>query len=42
MADVPDGIVLKRHRDLEGMRKTLWPRRIIVGAVGLFSRCSGC
>ena len=37
MADVPDGIVLKRHRDLEGMRETLWPRRIIVGAVGVFS-----
>ena len=37
MADVPDGIVLKRHRDLDGMRRTLWPRRIIVGAIGVFA-----
>jgi hypothetical protein len=37
MADVPDGIVLKRHRDLDGMRETLWPRRIILGAVALFA-----
>ncbi|HST13877.1 MAG TPA: hypothetical protein VLJ44_03370 [Gaiellaceae bacterium] len=37
MADVPDGIVLKRHRDLAGMRDTLWPRRIIVGAIGVFA-----
>jgi len=37
MADVPDGIVLKRHRDLEGMRETLWPRRIIIGAVVVFA-----
>ena len=34
MADVPDGIVLKYHRDLHGMRKTLWPRRLITGALG--------
>jgi hypothetical protein len=34
---VPDGIILKRHRDLAGMRKTLWPRRVIVGAVALFA-----
>ncbi|HEU5371676.1 MAG TPA: hypothetical protein VFU51_04745, partial [Gaiellaceae bacterium] len=37
MADVPDGIVLKRHRDLEGMRKTLWPRRVLVGATVAFA-----
>lgn len=37
MPDVPDGIVLERHRDLEGMRKSLWPRRIIVGAVAVFA-----
>jgi len=37
MADVPDGIVLKYHRDLEGMQKTLWPRRLIIGAVGVFA-----
>jgi hypothetical protein len=37
MADVPDGIVLKYHRDLDGMRKTLWPRRLIIGAIGVFA-----
>jgi hypothetical protein len=33
VADIPDGIVLKRHRDLEGMRETLWPRRLMIGAI---------
>jgi hypothetical protein len=37
MADIPDGIVLKRHRDLDGLRETLWPRRLILGAVVLFA-----
>lgn len=37
MADIPDGIVLKYHRDLDGMRETLWPRRIILGAIGVFA-----
>jgi hypothetical protein len=37
MADIPDGIVLKRHRDREGLRDTLWPRRLILGAVALFA-----
>ena len=37
MADVPDGIVLNYHRDLHGMRKTLWPRRLIIGAIGVFA-----
>jgi hypothetical protein len=37
MADIPDGIVLKYHRDLHGMRKTLWPRRLITGAIGVFA-----
>ena len=37
MADIPDGIVLKRHRDLDGMRETLWPRRLILSAVALFA-----
>ena len=37
MADVPDGIVLKRHRDLDGLRETLWPRRVILAAVALFA-----
>jgi hypothetical protein len=37
MADTPDGIILTRHRDLEGMRKTLWPRRLIIGAIAVFA-----
>ena len=37
MADIPDGIVLKRHRDLEGMREAPWPRRVIVGAIVVFA-----
>jgi hypothetical protein len=42
MSDVPDGIVLKRHRDLEGMgRSGIWVRRAclaliaVVGVLGL-------
>ena len=30
MADIPDGLVLKHHRDLEGLRESLWPRRLLV------------
>src|SRR4051812_27180588 len=37
MADIPDGLVLKRHRDLDGLRETLWPRRLILGAISLFA-----
>lgn len=37
MANAPVGIVLKYHRDLDGMRKTLWPRGVIVGAIVLFA-----
>jgi hypothetical protein len=37
MSDIPDGIVLKRHRDLEGLRETLWPRRLILGAIVVFA-----
>jgi len=37
VADIPDGIVLKRHRDLEGMGETPWPRRVIVGAIAVFA-----
>ena len=37
MSDIPDGIVLKRHRDLDGMRETLWPRRLILGAIVVFA-----
>lgn len=37
MTDVPDGIVLKRHRDLEGMRRYAWPRWVVLGLITLFS-----
>jgi hypothetical protein len=37
VADAPDGIVLKHHRDLDGMRETLWPRRLIIGAIVVFA-----
>ena len=35
MATVPEGIVLKRHRDLEGPGYGLTGRRISMGVVGL-------
>ena len=35
MADQPDGIVLRRHRDLEGRRWHPWLRRALLGVVGL-------
>lgn len=37
VADTPDGIILERHRDLEGLRKVPWPRRAILGAIALFA-----
>ena len=37
MSDVPDGIVLEHHRDLQGMRQTLWPRRVLIGAIVAFA-----
>lgn len=37
MADVPDYIVLKRHRDLEGLRKHSWPRHLILALIAAFS-----
>jgi hypothetical protein len=37
MADIPDGLVLKHDRDLDGMRETLWPRRLILGAIAVFA-----
>ena len=37
MADVPEGIVLRRHRDLAGRRWHPWLRRALVGLVGLFA-----
>ena len=35
MADQPDGIVLRRHRDLVGRRWHPWLRRALLGVVGL-------
>jgi hypothetical protein len=37
VTDVPDGLVLKRSRDLEGLRETLWPRRIVLGLIAVFA-----
>jgi hypothetical protein len=38
VADVPDTLVLRRHRDLEGMgRLEIWARRSILAAIALFS-----
>jgi hypothetical protein len=37
VADVPDTLVLKRHRDLEGLRETPWPRWIILGLIVAFA-----
>jgi hypothetical protein len=36
VADVPDTLVLKRHRDFIGRRYTLWPRWLILGLITLF------
>jgi hypothetical protein len=33
MADVPDALVLKRDRDLEGRRNDIWVRRALFGLV---------
>jgi hypothetical protein len=33
MADVPDAIVLKRHRDLEGRRNEVWVRRGLLALI---------
>jgi hypothetical protein len=35
VADQPDGIVLRRHRDLEGRRWHPWARRTLLALVGL-------
>ena len=43
MADIPDSIVLRRHRDLEGRRKDVWFRRgllalvAVIPVLGLFN-----
>src|SRR4051794_21687013 len=50
MADIPDQIVLKRHRDLEGRHNLIWWRRgiiallvvlLLLGAVNLFGQRPG-
>ena len=35
MADLPDGIVVRRHRDLEGRGWHPWARRVLLGLVGV-------
>jgi hypothetical protein len=35
MAAIPDGIVLKRHRDLEGRQHQAWIRRALIVFLGL-------
>ena len=35
-ADIPDTIVLKRHRDLDGRRHQIWWRHAIVALLGIF------
>jgi hypothetical protein len=38
MAEVPDGLVLKRHRDLEGMRRGgIWVRRAVLSVIAAFA-----
>jgi len=37
VTDVPDGLVLKRHRDREGLRKYPWPRWAVIALITLFS-----
>lgn len=36
MADTPDGIVLKRHRDLAGRQNHIWYRRAILAVICTF------
>jgi hypothetical protein len=35
VADIPDTIVLKRHRDLEGRGRDVWLRRVLLALVAL-------
>ena len=37
MGDVPDCLVLERHRDLEGLHRHPWPRRAILGVIAAFA-----
>jgi hypothetical protein len=36
VTDIPDTLVLKRHRDLDQLRRFPWPRWLILGAMALF------
>jgi hypothetical protein len=35
VADVPDGLTLKRNRDLDGIENRPWTRRALLGVLGL-------
>jgi hypothetical protein len=35
VADVPDQLVLRRHRDLVGRERQPWTRRILLGLVAV-------
>jgi hypothetical protein len=37
VADAPDGIVLRRHRDLEGAVRAVWPRRVVLSVFVVLS-----
>jgi hypothetical protein len=36
MADIPDQIVLKRHRDLDGIGRRIWVRRGLLAVLAVF------
>jgi hypothetical protein len=36
VTDVPDTLVLKRHRDLAGTRRWPWPRWVVLSLMGVF------
>jgi hypothetical protein len=36
MADIPDRLVLKRHRDLVGRERHIWYRRVLLGVLTVF------
>src|SRR5689334_3206207 len=35
MPEIPDGLILTRHRDLKGRRRDVWARRGLLALVGL-------
>jgi hypothetical protein len=36
MSEIPETLVLRRHRDLAGRRKAIWVRRGLIGLLGVF------